>query len=339
VTLQRRRLIAAGLAAAALSSIPSLLLAQNGQQRPFRIYMILYRGETGVEKGFRDYFASSGLAVEMIVRDVAQDISKVPELIAEARALQADLIYTWGTPVTLAVVGKKNAINPAVHVTDIPVVFTLVASPEGAGLVSSRTSSGRNITGASHVVPIDQQLGAIRAYRKLNNMAIIFNPAEPNSALNVKELQASAKRDGFRLIEQPIPLDDQKKPVEASLPELVEQVSVQGPQFLYLGPDSFIGANRKVVTESALAHRIPTFSATEIALREGKALFGLVSRYENVGRLTAYKAEQILLRKARPQDIPIETLARFSYIVNMAVATELDFFPPLKVVNYAEIIR
>ncbi len=336
---QRRRVIVASLAGLALSALPEASLAQSGQARPFRIYMILYRGETDVEKGFRDYLASKKIAVELIVRDVAQDIGKVADLIAEARKLQVDLIYTWGTPVTLAVVGANGAVDPLKHVTDIPAVFTMVASPEGAGLIAAHASSGRNITGASHVVPIHQQLGAIRAYRPLTRMAVIFNPAEPNSVRTVKELREAAKRDRFNLIEQPVPLDEQKKPQESALPQLIAKTARMKPEFLYLGPDSFIAANRKVITETALGNRLPIFSATEILLREGKALFGLVSRYENLGRLAAYKAEQILVQKIRPQDIAIETLARFSYIVNMSVAAELDFYPTLKVVNFAEMIQ
>ena len=336
---QRRLAIASALAGCATALLPSALLAQDTRQRPFRIYMILYRGETPVEHGFRDYLASHDVPVELTVRDVAQDIGKIADLIAEARALQVDLIYTWGTPVTLAVVGKHGKADPVRNVIDIPVVFTMVASPEGSGLVVSRTSSGRNITGNSHVVPIDQQLSAMRAYRAFTSIGVIFNPAELNSALNVKELREAAKREGFQLIEQPIPLDAQNKPLESSLLQLIGDIARKKPQFLYLGPDSFVGANRKLITEAALARRLPTFSATEVALREGKALFGLVSRYDNVGRLAAYKAEQVLVRKMRPSDIPIETLNRFSYIVNMSVAAELGFYPPLKVVNYAEIIQ
>lgn len=336
---RRRSLLAAGLAGMAAAVLPGAGFAQAKPARPLRIYMILYRGETDVEKGFRDYFASRNVAVELLVRDVAQDVTRVPAFVAEARALQVDLITTWGTPVTLAVVGKSNAVDPTRHVTTIPVVFTMVASPQGAGLVGANGFSGRNITGASHVVPIDQQLGAIRAYRAFKRLAVLFNPGEPNSVRIVKELRDASERDGFTLLEQAIPLDDQKKPVEAALPSLIEKIARLKPEFLYLGPDSFIGANRKVITETALQHHLPAFSATEIMLREGRALFGLVSRYENVGRLTAYKVEQILVGKMRPQEIAVETLARFSYIVNMSVATELDLYPSLKVVNFAEVIR
>ncbi|MRV71542.1 ABC transporter substrate-binding protein [Duganella sp. FT92W] len=307
--------------------------------RPFRIYMILFRGETAVEKGFRNYFDVNRIPVELIVRDVALDVAKVPGLVAEARALKADLIYTWGTPITLAVAGKQGDVDPAKHVTDIPIVFTMVASPVGSGLVKSLASSGRNLTGACHVVPAVQQLSAVRAYRRFDRLAIIYNPAEPNSVQNVKELRAVAAQEHFQLIERPVPLDAKGQPVASALPGMVEQLPSAGVQLLYIGPDSFLAANRKVLTEAALAHRLPTFSATEVALRDGKALFGLVSGYENVGRLTAHKAAQILAQGRLPASIPVETLARFSYLVNMSVAAELDLYPPLKVINYAELLK
>lgn len=331
--IDRRHLLGASLA---LATAPRALLAR---ERPLRIFMILFRGPTPVERGFKDYFKTQGIEAEFIERDVALDVGKVPALVAEARALKADLIYTWGTPVTLAVVGKEKGFSPERHVADIPVVFTMVASPEGSGLVSSRKSSGRNLTGTSHVVPLEQQISALRAYRPFERVAVIFNPAEPNSVLNVKELRAAAPRSGFTLVERAVPLDGDGKPQPAALPGLIEELARQKVQVLYLGPDSFLALHRRVVTEAALAQRLPSFSATEIALREGKALFGLVSGYENLGRLTAFKAAQILEQKIAPREIPIETLARFSYLVNMSVAAEIGQYPPLKVINFAEVIR
>lgn len=328
----RRRLLLAGLSMAAAP-----LRAMDA--RPPRIYMILYRGETGVEKGFRDYLRAHGVAAELIVRDVALDVGKVPALLQEARALHVDLIYTWGTPVTLAVAGREDAADPTVHVTDIPVLFTMVASPEGSGLVRSRAGSGRNITGACHVVPLAQQLGAMRAYRPYQRVGMVYNPAEPNSLLNLREMRAAAAKDGFLLIERAVPQGDNGQPLPAALPDLLDELARAQAQMLYMGPDSFLSSHRKAYTEAALARRLPTFSATEAAIRDGKALFGLVSGYEHVGRLTAFKAMQILRQGQRPGTIPVETLARFSYLVNMSVAAQLDFYPPLKVINFAELIR
>lgn len=332
----RRQLLGGAGAALMLAALPAT--AADAPRRP-RVYMILYRGETPVEKGFRDYFARNRIDVELIARDVALDVGRVPALLAEARALRADLIYTWGTPVTLAVAGRAGAVDPARHVTDTPIVFAMVAAPVGSGLVESLASSGRNLTGASHVVPLGQQLGAIRAYRRFERIGILYNPTEPNSVLNVAEWRAAAARERFELVEQAVALDAHGQPDPASLPRMLDRLAARRVQLLYLGPDSFLAAHRKLVTEGALARRLPTYSATENALRDGKALFGLVSGYEAVGRLAAHKAAQILAGKVKPAAIPIETLARFSYLVNMTVAAELELYPPIRVINYAELLR
>lgn len=333
--LRRRAVLRAAGAACAWLAAPAV----RANPRPYRIYMMLYRGQSAVEQGFRDYFAVNGIAVELIVRDVAQDIGKVPQLVAEARALRADLIYTWGTPVTLAVAGRAGAIDPAVHVTEIPVVFTMVASPLGSGLVKSLASSGRNVTGACHVVPLQQQLSAIRAYRRFERIAVIYNPAEPNSVQNVAEWRTLAAANRLQLVEKAVPLDAKGQPDAAALPQLVAGLARAGTQLLYIGPDSFLAANRKVLTAAALAQRLPTFAATEVYLRDGKALFGLVSGYDSVGRLTAHKAAQILVHHMAPAAVPIETLTRFSYLVNMGAADQLQLYPPLKVIDYAELLR
>ena len=76
--------------------------------RPLHILMITFRGETDVDKGFRAYLAEAGLQVRYTVRDVQQDVGRIPAILQEARALAPDLIYVWGTPITLAVVGAYD---------------------------------------------------------------------------------------------------------------------------------------------------------------------------------------------------------------------------------------
>lgn len=307
------------------------------EQRPV-IYMILWRGETPVEVGFRDYLQSRGIDATFVVRDCNQNVGRIPDFIAEIRKTRPNSVYTWGTPATLAVVGQRDAVDPSRNLTDIPVVFTMVSSPFRSGLVDEAGLSHRNVTGTSHIVPVADQIKAIQAYRRFERLAVIYNPSEPNSFVNVTELRAQAQLQHFTLIEEPVPLDENGQPRADQLPILVEKVAAREPQFLYLGPDSFIAANGMEVTKDALEHRLPTFSATEAPLRDAEALFGLVSRYEAVGRLTGFKAEQIL--KGKPAgEIPEETLARFAYAIRMPVAQKLDFYPPLSVLNFAEVLK
>jgi putative ABC transport system substrate-binding protein len=328
------------LIAALLSAGPVQAQAPRAaDQRPYKIVMVLFRGETEVEQGFREYLENARIPVEIIVRNMDRDRSKLPGFVEEIRRIKPDLVYTWGTPATLGVVGTYDGVDPAKHITDIPVLFTLVADPVGAKLVPDLQSSGRNITGAVHIVPLASQLNAIAAYRPFKKLGVVYNPAEQNSVLNIKGLRELAQQMNFELIEQPVPLDAKGEPRPEVVPDLVTAVSKKGAEFLYIGPDTFIGDQRVPITKKALELRLPTFTATELEIRTSDTMLGLVTRYHNLGRFTAYKAEQILVEKRNPKDIPVETLKRFSYIIRIAVANELKLYPPMSVLKYAEVIE
>ena len=78
------------------------------QRKPYRIYAILFRGMTEVERGFQEYFAARRIPVEITFRDLNRDASKMPGFIEEIRQTRPDLVYTWGTSVTLGVVGLST---------------------------------------------------------------------------------------------------------------------------------------------------------------------------------------------------------------------------------------
>jgi putative tryptophan/tyrosine transport system substrate-binding protein len=329
---------AAAIALALLG--PSGALAGSGTvEDPFKIFMILYRGETEVEDGFKAYLEDRGIHADLIVRNVDGKMDLLPGFIAEAKAVQPDLVYTWGTGVTLGTVSEFDEVDPARHVTDIPVVFTMVSSPDGARVVPNRASSGRNVTGVSHIVPLETQIRAMRAYRPMTRLAVLYNPNEENSVVNVRELKELGQRMGFTVIDQPVPLDASGQPDPSTLPKLIADVAAREPQFLYIGPDTFIGVYRDLITAEAMALHLPTFTATELEIRHSNAMIGLVSPYFNVGRFTAFKAEQILVDGVEPAAIPIETLSRFSYLVKMPVVHEVGLYPPMTVLDYAEIIE
>lgn len=306
--------------------------------RPFRIVMVVWRGATRVEDGFRDYLSENHIPNEIILRNLDRDVTRLPAVIAEIRALKPDLVYSWGTSTTLGLVGPWNDPQPQSHITDIPVVFTLVSDPVGAGIVQSLDQPRANVTGTSFLPPLNAQLKAIRSYRPFTRLAVIYSPLETNSVLNVKALRAAGARVGFTLIEKPAPLTAAGAPDAGAVPRLVREAKEAGAEFLYIGPDSFTAVVGPALTLAAIDNRLPTFASTETPLREAQAMFGLVSNYYTLGKFTAYKAEQILLHGVRPGEIPIETLKKFSLLLRIGVANQIKLYPPVNVVKYAEII-
>ncbi|MFI0846323.1 ABC transporter substrate-binding protein [Mesorhizobium sp. IMUNJ 23232] len=337
--IQRRAFLgmAAGGVAGMLS--PGIAGAQSGgQAKPYRIYRVTYRGRTEVEDGFDDYLASNGIAAEFIERDAERGVTKLPGFVEEIRALKPDLVYTWGTPVTLGIAGRYDAPDKAKFITDIPIVFALVASPIAAGLVADRMVPNRNLTGAVHVVPTETQLRAMQSYRPITKLGVLYTATEQNSVSIVKELQGLQQTMNFGLIERQFRAGADGRPVADGIEELVAEIKQEGANWLYLLPDTFLGTQYDRVTPAAMAQSLPTFGAAELAIRQGGALVALISRYYSVGQLAASKAVKILKKETPVGEIPIETLKRFSLIINMPVAKKLDLYPPIDMLNYAEVL-
>jgi len=330
--------LAGGAAAAATASVPATRALAQPQGRK-RITMVLFRGETEVEQGFRAHVLERGLPFDITVLNINRQSARLPEFVEEIRRSRPDLVYTWGTTVTLGIAGAVD-VDPATRIPqEIPVVFALVADPVGARIAPSMGEpSGRNLTGVSHIVPLPSQIAAIRAYRPFDRLGVIYNPQERNSQLNVDGLQALSGEEGFELAALPVPPGPDGQPDPTAVIPMVDDLAARACDFLYMGPDTFVGDQRFAITARALYRRIPTFSATELEVRTSQTLFGLVSRYDNVGRFAAHKAERILIEGVPAAAIPVETLPRFSYIVNIGVAKALELYPPMSVLRFAEVI-
>ena len=324
----------------------SLAEEVRAAQERKKVYMVLWRGVTDAERGFMEYIRQRNPNIEFLIRNCAKDRSKLPEFIQEIKETKPDLVYTFGTTVTLAVAGTFNSYQTAEVVRQVPIVFNIVADPKGAKLVENLESSKRNLTGTSHVVPIQVQIKAIRSNIDLKKLGVLYNPLEKNSQLAIKALEEIAQKDGFGLIKAEIPLKENKPSLE-NLSQAIKELALRDPDLVYLPSDSFIISNGDRIVDEIHRHAIPTFSATEGPIKNSAALMGLVSRYFNVGKFAGYKAERILTDGVHPQEIPIETLKRFTFLINMKSVKEFNqdlpkdkrFYPPLSVLLYAEVIN
>ncbi len=344
----RRRLLSAALATGATGVLlPNAALAQNatakrnttGGARPLRIYAITFRGMTEVEKGFEEHFAARKIPVQITYRDLNRDTKRMGGFLDEIRATKPDLIYTWGTSVTLGVVGPHNTPTPEKFITDIPVVFTLVAAPTLAKIVAEDGSQRANITGVVHIAPVAAQVQAMASYRPFKTVGVLYTPTEENSVVIINELRKLGREKNFDVVERTFKLDANRKPTAEGAADLVRELKEAKSQWLYLPPDSFLGTlAQDTIIPAAMNVGLPTFASTEQLMQAG-SLSGLVSRYHSVGQFTAFKAEEILLGKKQPSSIPIETLKRFSYQVRISAAERLKLMPPLSMFNYAEIIN
>ena len=213
-----------------------------------------------------------------------------------------------------------------------------MADPVGAGIIANYESSGRsNITGTLNRVPEEVQMNAIRAYRDFKRLGIIYNTNELNSVLNLKKIRELAKEMRFELFEGSIDLDESGKPIIESVPQKIKELKDKNVSFIYVGSSSFLMRNRDYLTNSAIEQGVPIVAAYEAMARKSNALLAVASRYYSVGKLAGFQAKNILIDKIPPIDLPILSLSRYSYVVNMETARKLKLYPPITVLRYAEI--
>lgn len=307
------------------------LTAVAAQPSP-HIVMVTPRGMHEAEFAFLSYFRQRGVDLRVTLLEYDQPL----RLQSRIRTLKPDLVYTWGTLASLAVLGQFNQRTHSPGIDDIPVIFAEVADPVGSRLLPRLSVHGPNVTGVIHIAPMAAQLVALRAFKPLRKVGYIANPAEPNTLTTVAELQRAARRGGFELVKRALPLHD-GLPSAADIAPLVRELAEAGIDMLYVEPSTFLAStHRDVLMSAALEWRVPTFCATQSIVRKSGCLMGLVSDEADVGRLAASKAFAILRDGVPPASIPVEFVHRYTLIANFDTALRLDIELPLALLDVAQ---
>jgi putative ABC transport system substrate-binding protein len=332
-----RRLAAAALGAAVALIPASAQPVGSAQSETVRIVMVTWRGCEEACRGFQDYLATGELDAQVILRDAGRDRELLPGFVEEVNRLQPDLLVTWGTSVTLGMIGTLD--ETASRVTDVPAVFMIVADPVGASIVESYERSGRPlVTGTRNRVPEETQMRVLADYRPFDRIGLIYNTDELNAVLKAEEIHRVSAEQGFEVVERVLESDAEGNPLVDDIPRAVADIAAEEVDFLYVGSSSFLLANADLFTSAALEHRLPVATAYEAMVRDSHGLIALAAAYYNVGQLAGYQAEEILARGRAPGDLEVLGLNRFTVLVNIDTARQLDLYPPMLLLRYAEIV-
>ncbi|WP_207486035.1 ABC transporter substrate binding protein [Arenibaculum pallidiluteum] len=326
-------------AATAFAEAPQAEAARASASRPL-VFLITWRGCEQACRGFHDYVARMKLPVEVVERDAGQDRRAIGGLVDEARARRAAAIVTWGNDVTYEVVGPYDAVDPARHVTDIPVVYMYVSGAVEGKISRGEDATGRpNIAGTDYVVPLSAQINAINAYRPSRRIGMLYDPAQEGSVQRMEAIRDLAPRMDFTLIAVPLPLGATGRPDAARLAEAMDTLAAQQPDFVYFGLSSFLIQQVKPFTALALERGLPVFSGGQLPVEQADALLGLFTRLDQIGALAGSQVESILTQNIAPGEMPIARLNRFTLMVNMSVARTLEVYPPISIVRVADFIK
>jgi putative tryptophan/tyrosine transport system substrate-binding protein len=234
------------------------------------------------------------------------------EFAAEFVRLKVDVILTHNTPPVLA---AKQATSV------IPIVFATAADPVGTGVVASLARPGGNVTGLSSQTT-DVAGKRIELLREvvpgLGRFAILANPDNSYAALEVREVQAAARK-----LDLEVALFEIRRAEDIAL--AFEGLKGR-TDALYPLADPLLFTHRLRINTLALGVRLPTM----YTLREFVEASGLISYGPNWSDLWRRAADYVdkILRGAKPTDLPIEQPTRFDLIINLTTAKALGLEIP-----------
>jgi len=262
-----------------------------------------------VRDGFIDEMTELGYILD---KDVVYDLQNAQGDMATANTIAqkfvsegVDLILSIATPTSQA------AVNAT---TTIPIVFSAVTDPIGAGLVKNLENSGNNVTGISDLTPVRKQFELIKEMLpKTKAVGTIYNAAEANSVLT-NELAKKACADlGLKLIEAT---------VSSSADVLLAARSLVGKvDAIYVSTDNATVSALDAVVQVTNENKIPLILADPTTLKKG-ALVALGFNYYQHGQQTAPIVIKIL-EGAKPTDIPVEFAKNVQLAVNLDTAKQI----------------
>lgn len=265
------------------------------------------------EKGYEE-----GKNIEIEQQNAQGKIDVSQQLAGQFVTGKKNLIFAIATPTAQAV---ANATQ------DIPIVFTSVTDPVDAGLADSLESSGKNITGTTDKVNIDEQLKLFKEIcPNAKKMGVVYTTSEANSTNQVKELKEVAPKYGLEIKEIGV----------ANINEINQNLTnaVSSIDCLYVPTDNNVAASYSLVGDICVKNNIPAISAEPALVEVG----GLVSKgidYFELGKMAGIKAAEILDGK-NPSDIEIEPMKELKITINTKVADKLGIKIPESILDVAE---
>src|SRR5499425_2921580 len=261
------------------------------------------------------YVEGQNIAIEY--RYAEGKVDRASELAAELVRLKVDIIIVASGDQWIQ--AAKNATKT------IPIVMMGQGSdPVRAGHVESLARPGGNVTG---LTALGRELGGKRlellkeAVPKLSRVAVLYDPANPPSLHEVKELlpgDARALKLTIQLWEIRA-VDDFDKVFAA--------IGKQRPDGLYsFGAGGVMRPNEKRIVGFALKSQLPSMYGS----REDAEAGGLMSYgrdlADNYRRVAIYVDK--ILKGAKPADLPVEQPTKFELVINLKTAKEIGLTIP-----------
>jgi putative ABC transport system substrate-binding protein len=279
----------------------------------------------GLRKGLAEAGYAEGKNVTIEYRWADSHYDRLPALAAELVALGVSVILASGPP---AAVAAKAAT------AGIPIIFVVGFDPVSAGLVTSLSRPGANVTGMYLYIGglVAKKLELLREVAPtIESVGVMVVPGSPSAKFDAVEIEAAVRSSGkisARIL---------NAGTEAEIDAAFAELGKSGTAGAIIGTDPFYFSQRSHLVAVA-AERVPTiYYAREFATAGGLMSYGtnIPDIYRQAGIYTAR-----VLKGERPGDMPVQQPTAFEFVINLKTAKSLGLtIPPTILARADEVIE
>ena len=296
-------------------------------RRPFRIgvinaaYAASHPTVEGLKAGLKELGVEDGRDVTFDIRFTEGKLDAMPAAAEALVKAGVDLIFTSQEAAAQAAKGATKSV---------PIVFTLIGDPVGAGIVTSLAQPGGNLTGISSLQTelVAKRLEVLKTLAPaVRRVWLIYHGVDLSTAPMIAKALDAAQRMKLEVVAKGV-LDATE--LKRVLRDVRRDDAVLVPEGS--NPDLAIA-----IIEQSRALRVPAVFGTALWVGYG-GLLSYGPDYYAQGVQAAGLVSKIL-RGTRPQDLPVEGAEKIDLAVNLKTAEELGLTVPRKILLRADAFR
>ena len=259
--------------------------------------------------GFIRALDEYGLSYEVDQQNAANDTATCTTIANTFVGNEVDLIYCIAT-------GAAQAA--AAVTTEIPIVGCAITDYAGSDLVEDNDAPGGNVTGASDLPPVAEQISLLHTLLPdAQTVALLYCSAESNSEIQIEMAEEACEELGLTSVRYSVASSNEIQSVCESMAGAVDAV--------YAPTDNTIAAATAQVGSICLELGLPYIAGEESMFEDGNALATYTIDYEALGYIAGNMAIRILVDGEDPAEMPIEYTSEddLTVLTNEEVAEQL----------------
>lgn len=268
---------------------------------------IVSQNMNGFRAGMNDLGYKEGQEITYFYRDANGDLDRLKVYAEEMASLNLDAVFVNTSPSALA-------IKEATKDKKVPVIFSMVADPVGAGIVASQESSGNNFTGTScaYIEIAPKRLEFLKkVLPEAKKILVPFRKEDKSAGPATEKILSVASKFGLEVI----PVEIKSK---EDIEKILEGLSKDSADAIMDPGDSMVSSMAEKIAQRSLETGVPYFALSRGEVEKG-ALAGYAVDYFDLGKQTALIASQVL-SGTQPKDIPFERPRKWFFAINLRSA-------------------